>query len=127
VLDDTLRSKTEILLFIDKSSINNERTFGALTDEYKEKRLKAGIKQRIIYADESPLHEPNLGSLYEDLTEIRYIGESTVPFKSSVKIYDNKLSYQVIEGDQNIAVLIEDKNIYEMNRAWFEFLWQMAK
>jgi sugar-specific transcriptional regulator TrmB len=127
VLDDTLRSKTEILLFIDKSSINNERTFGALTDEYKEKRLKAGIKQRIIYADERPLLEPNLGSLYEDLTEIRFIGESTVPFKSSVKIYDNKLSYQVIEGDQNIAVLIEDKNIYEMNKAWFEFLWQMAK
>lgn len=125
-LDDALRSKTELLLFIDKDSINEEKTFTALTNEYKERRLKAGIRQRIIYADAKPLHEPSLGSLYKGLTEIRYIGNSAVPFKSSVKIYDNKLSYQVIEGGQTIAVLIEDKNIYEMNKAWFEFLWQVA-
>lgn len=126
-LNDTLRSQTELLLFIDKSGIGDEKTFTNLTNEYKERRLKAGIRQRIIYADDKPLHEPSLGSLYEDLTEIRYIGESPAPFKSSVKIYDNKLSYQVIEGEQTIAVLIEDKNIYEMNKAWFEYLWQVAK
>lgn len=125
-LDDTLRSQTELLLFLDKGSIGTEKTFANISNEYKEKRLKAGIRQRIIVADDKPLLEPNLGSLYESLTEIRYIGEAPTPFKSSVKIYDNKLSYQVIEGEQVIAVLLEDKHIYEMNKAWFEFLWQMA-
>ncbi len=125
-LDDTLRSQTEILLFIDKSEISQEKTFNRISNEYAEKRLKAGIKQKILIADEKPLHEPGKGEEYEKLTEIRYLGDASSPFKSSVKIYDNKLSYQVIEGEQVIAVLIEDKNIYEMNKAMFDFLWRQT-
>lgn len=125
-LDDTLRSKTELLLFLDKDSLSTNDIFTKISAEYREKRIKAGVKQRIIMADDKPLHTPSQGEEYEQLTEIRYIGKGPAPFKSSIKVYDNKISYEAHENNQTISVLIEDRSIYDMNKAMFEYLWQMA-
>jgi sugar-specific transcriptional regulator TrmB len=125
-LDDTLRSKTEILLFLDQNTIQSEKIFSDISQEYKNMRLRAQIHQRIIIASEKPLHVPSQGEEYENLTQIRYLGPGISPFKSSIKIYDNKIAYQAFENGQAMAVLIEDRNIYDMNKTMFEFLWQLA-
>lgn len=126
-LEDMLRSRTEILMFIDQATLENGKTFANVSKEYKDKQVKAGIKQRIIIAGDGLLPEQNQSETYDSLTEIRYTGNSLTPFKTSVKIYDNKIAYQAFDDKQTISVVVADRNIYEMNKAWFEFLWQHLK
>ncbi len=123
-LNDTLTSNTEILLFFDNQLVDS---FFSDNLDYEKKRLKAGISKRVIIAGEKQPSTPPADNDFWKMTEIRYIGDALLPFKSSVKIYDNKLSYQITENNQIVNVLLQDKNIYDMNKSWFEFLWQIAK
>ena len=127
ILDDTLTSKTEILLFINTDSLNEEAKFKEINEEYKRKRMRKGVKKRILRVGKKP--EITFGTRddrYDAITEIRYLEKTDLPFKSNVQIYDGKISYQIIDGANIISILIEDKNIYAMNKAWFEMLWEMA-
>ncbi len=140
-LDDALRSRTEILTFYDKNSIQPEDVFTDIHSEYQKKLSKSGIKQRILIVGERhesvgtiehgnnrTWEQSNMGTIeHGSNTEIRYLGEITTPFKSSMRIYDNKLSYQVIEHKQTMTVVMEDLNIYEMNRTIYEYLWQQGQ
>lgn len=127
ILDDTLTSQTEILLFINTNSLNEEEKFKEINEEYKRKRKHNGTKKRILRVGKKP--EMNFGTSddkYDAITQIRYVEKTDLPFKSNVQIYDGKISYQIIDGENIISILIEDKNIYAMNKAWFEMLWEMA-
>ena len=61
----------------------------------------------------------------ESTNEIRFIDELS-PQTVLLQIYDNKIAYISIEGENKLAVLIEDKNIYQMHRAIFEHNWKHA-
>jgi sugar-specific transcriptional regulator TrmB len=127
ILDDTLTSQTEILLFINTNAMQTESKFKEINDEYKRKRKYKGLKKRILRAGQKP--ELTFGTSddkYDAITEIRYLNNSLDPFKSNIQIYDGKISYQIIDKGNIISILIEDKNIFEMNRAWFEALWKIA-
>jgi len=127
ILEDTLTSKTEILLFINTDSLNEEEKFKEINEEYKRKRIRRGVKKRILRVGKKP--EMAFGTSddkYDAITEIRYLEKTDLPFKSNVQIYDGKISYQIIDQENIISILIEDKNIYAMNKAWFEMLWEMA-
>jgi sugar-specific transcriptional regulator TrmB len=127
ILDDTLTSQTEILLFINTNAMQEEEKFKAINAEYKRKRKNKGIKKRIIRTGKKP--EMSFGTAddkYSAITEIRYLNDVLDSFKSDIQIYDGKISYQLFNKDSTISILIEDKNIYEMNKAWFESLWKIA-
>ncbi len=127
ILDDTLTSKTEILLFINTNAMQTEEKFKAINDEYKRKRKYKGLKKRILRAGKKL--EMTFGTSddkYDAITEIRYLNDLIDPFKSNIQIYDGKISYQIFDKGNAISILIEDKNIYGMNHAWFEALWKMA-
>ncbi len=124
VLEDTLTSKTEICLLLDKEALNQEELFKDINASYKKKREKLGIKKKVIRVGKEPFHEANIGLEYEKITDIRYLDKAHLPFKSSIQIYDNKISFQVINQGQVISIIIEDKNIYEMNKFIFDCLWE---
>lgn len=128
ILDDTLNSKTEILLFINTESMEKEEKFQKINEEYKRKRIKKGVKKRILRVGKKP--EMTFGTRddkYEAVTEIRYLEKNSLAFKSDIQIYDGKISHQIIDQGQTVSILVEDKNIYQMNKAWFEMLWEIAK
>lgn len=128
ILEDTLSSRTEILLFISTNSLAEEEKFKKINKEYKQKRKRKGIKKRILRAGKKP--ELTFGTSddkYGAITEIRYLENLTDVFKANIQIYDNKISYQIFERGKTISILVEEKNIYAMNKAWFETLWQIAK
>jgi HTH-type transcriptional regulator, sugar sensing transcriptional regulator len=128
IIDDTLTSRTEIFLFLDIDTLRAEEKFHSINEEYKRKRIQKGIPKRIIRVGERP--EMTFGTTddkYASLTQIRYLKNAQGPFKSGIQIYDGKISYQTIDQGQTISILIEDKNIYEMNRAWFLMLWEAAE
>jgi len=127
ILDDTLTSQTEILLFINTNTLQEDGEFKTINAEYKLKRKYKGIKKRILRAGKKP--EMTFGTSddkYDAITEIRYLNDLIDPFKSIVQIYDAKISYQIFDKGNTISILVEDRNIYEMNKAWFEALWKIA-
>jgi len=124
VLEDTLKSKTEIYLFLNKNALEQEETFRELNKKYKIKREKAGIKKKIIRAGIKKNKKESQEKDYEAITEIRYFQKDLPDFKASVQIYDNKISYQIINKDQIISIIIEDRHIYEMNKIWFKYIWE---
>jgi len=128
VLEDTLTSKTDILQMINIHALKNETAFRQINEDYKYKRKRKEIKKKIIRIDKKP--ELTFGTAddkYDSITEIRYIDKNFFDSKASIQIYDNKISYQMADGDDLISILIENKQIYEMNKAWFEMLWEIAK
>jgi HTH-type transcriptional regulator, sugar sensing transcriptional regulator len=127
VLEDTLRSKTEIYLFLNKEALEEEKSFNEINEKYKTKRERLGINKKIIRIGEK--EEENTEKIgYQKITEIRYFNKKGLsPFKSSIQIYDNKISYQIINQDQILSIIIEDKHIFEMNKAWFEYLWENSE
>jgi sugar-specific transcriptional regulator TrmB len=131
ILFDTLYSQTEVYLFIYPDAISQVKGFKEIDDDYIEKRIHFGIKKKILRAGKKPAEVPQKTEnkktdLYDQLTEIRYLEKEFFPFKSSLQIYDNKISYQIIDGENVIGILVEDKNIFEMHKAFFETLWEQA-
>ncbi|MFA5183934.1 MAG: helix-turn-helix domain-containing protein [Patescibacteria group bacterium] len=127
ILEDTLSSKTEIYLLLNKQALNEEGEFQEANLEYKQKREKLGIKKKIIRVGERPDQGSEQNSEYEKITAIRYLENLSATFKTSIQIYDGKISFQVINKGKIISILIENKDIYEMNRLMFETLWSISK
>ncbi|EKE11913.1 MAG: Transcriptional regulator, TrmB [uncultured bacterium] len=127
VLEDTLKSKTEICLFLNRDALQKEEMFHEINEKYKVRRERAGVKKKIIRAGAKSLGDEEQKKEYQEITEIRYFEKNISPFKSSIQIYDNKISYQIIENGQVVSIIIEDRNIYEMNKAWFEYMWENSE
>jgi len=128
VLYDTLKSKTEVYLLFNREAMEKENTFKEINDEYKKRRMHAGIMKKIIRVGQKP--EMTFGTKdekYDAITEIKYLLKTSFPFKTNIHIYDGKISFLVMDQGKIIGILIEDKNIYELNKFWFETLWEIAE
>jgi sugar-specific transcriptional regulator TrmB len=130
ILQNTLSSQTEVYLFINTDAFSQNQKFQEINEEYKIKREKAGIKKKILRAGIKP--ENTFGQKqdsleYKELTEIRYTGKPTSPFSSTIQIYDGKISYQTIKETGITSILIEDRDIYEMHKAFFELIWNASE
>ena len=103
-----------------------EEEFKKVNAIYKKKREHLGIIKKVIRIGAEPYHEASVSLDYQKITEIRYLDKPNNSFKSSIQIYDNKISFQVINKEQIISIIIEDQNIYEMNKFIFTCLWDEA-
>lgn len=123
---DTLAQSNEILTLGDSEFLMTN--FSKLNTAYFEERKKRQIKKRTL-SNDSPFNR-DLIKTYDEtgLTESCLLADSKMNFSSVVmQIYANKISYTVLSGGSLIGVIIEDKQIYEMYRHLFEYLWAGAK
>ncbi|MFA5886225.1 MAG: helix-turn-helix domain-containing protein [Patescibacteria group bacterium] len=120
-LNDTLASRTTIYTFADIEAV--EKNIKDINDAYSKKREKTAIKKKIIIADTS-FNRQFLKNFNSLITEFRFLAPEFYNFSSGVQIYDNKVSYQVVSSDNKMAIVIEDKNIYQMNKLLFEYIWE---
>ena len=81
------------------------------------------IKKKIIRVGK-PQPMPKIKQPLNNITTIKYFNHPLPPFNASVQIYDNKIAYQKIISDKIISVLIQDEEIYKMNKVIFEYLWE---
>lgn len=119
VLKDTLKSKTEIYTITDSRSVR--QTTAEINREYVEERRRNKIKKKLIIPESS--RKIFIDSPKDQYTEIKFLDDQYCTFKTGIQIYDNKISYQTLEKDNQIGLIIEDKNIYEMHQKIFEYLW----
>ncbi|MFA5131512.1 MAG: helix-turn-helix domain-containing protein [Patescibacteria group bacterium] len=120
-LEDTLNCQDIIYTFADIEAV--EKNVKEINDAYAKKREKAQIKKRVIVAD-TPFNRSYLKNYNGTITEFRFLPKDFYSFNSGVQIYENKVSYQVISAENKMAIIIEDKNIYQMNKLLFEFIWE---
>jgi len=120
-LFDTLKNTTEIYTFVDLESTNEY--LKEINDEYSKKRESLGIKKKIIVSD-SEENRNFFKDFNSEITEVKFIKKEYYPFKTGMQIYSNKVSYQTLEKENKIAVIIEDKNIFQMHKLLFEYMWE---
>ncbi|MEI8361471.1 MAG: helix-turn-helix domain-containing protein [bacterium] len=116
-LNENQKLETEQLIFLDARNVVDEK-FAEIIQNYSQFLNSRSIKQRMIVVNGKSVMVNNQN------LEIRYLNSGLTIFKTSVKIYDNKIAYQTVDNERIITVLINDRNIYEMNCGWFEMLWQ---
>lgn len=124
VLEDTLTSKEIIYAYSDIEAI--VKYIDNINSEYVKKRESFGIKKKAILID-SPFVRNYLSGYHTKVTENKFIDSEWLPFNSLMQIYDGKVAYVTLSEESKIGVIIEDKNIYQMHKALFEFTWIHAK
>ncbi len=120
-LFDTLKSTTEIYTFADIKS--TKENLKEINDAYVKKREQLKIKKKIIVSD-SQENRDFFKDFDTAITQVKFIKQQYYPFDSGMQIYSNKISYQTLEKGNQISIIIEDKNIYQMHRLFFEYMWE---
>ncbi len=123
ILNDSLTSTEVIRTYVDIEIY--ESKLRKFNEKFAKKREKLNIHKRAIVVDSPFARDHFLTVPIESTNEIRFIDELS-PQTVLLQIYDNKIAYISIEGENKLAVLIEDKNIYQMHRAIFEHNWKHA-
>ena len=119
VLNDTLTSKTDVYTYSDIYHTGDKSQ--KINHDYVKKRINAQIHKKII----TPSSNKKLFSgPKQEFTEVRFLENDIVPFKTAMQIYDGKVSYQTLNENNVIAVLIEDENIYSLHKGFFEATWE---
>jgi len=120
VYDDQIKEGKEVLTFGDAVNVNEIVKY--YFPHFDKERIEKNIKVRMLF-DESAKKEKYLKKI--PLSDIRFIQKGN---KSpvSTNIYGNKVSI-IIWDDEPKAILIAEAVLAESFRAYFEFMWKLAK
>ena len=89
-------------------------------------RVKKKIKARVVIKESKIGREWMKGKEKQELRETRFFSLQPKEFPAVTYMWNNKIVYFTIEK-KIIAVLIENENIAQAQRAVFENLWNVAK
>lgn len=120
---DSLESKTEILTYLDAASLSIEK-FAEVNKRYLKKRIEKQINKRILVED-SPITRAFFEKQNTPFTQVAFVPNFAARFNTAMEIYDGAVSYLTMSPERQISMLIRDKNIYDMHRAQFDFLWNL--
>ena len=122
LLEDAVRSKTEILLVASNDVPNDETTLARFRNLLV-KRKEAGVGTRALFHD--GIHRQKIE---KDFTErgidVRFLG--TIPFKGEVAIYEDNTTFTVYDPSLVVTV-ITNTHITATMRTLFEQLWTKAQ
>lgn len=127
VLEDSLYAKEPLRGITDLEII--EKFIPEINHQYKKDREKYGVKRMGIIPG-TQKNKELLKSYSGDTTEARIIpcSESQCEHLNTImNIYDGKVSYLTLSKDHMIGVIIEDKNIYHLQKFAFDTLWESAE
>lgn len=123
LFNETLKSKTEIVGYADAEGwIVN---FSEYTKWYGRERIKKNIKERIIITD-TPKTVEYMKDYDAKVTQFKFLPHQQYKFSMEKDIFDDKVIYATMR-EPFIAILIEDKEIADTERAIFELSWNSVK
>ena len=123
-LDDTLTATEEIYGYLDNDAVASEvQDIGAA---YNKKRLKKGIFKKTLMPDTSSARM-YVQNLQDTLSQIRLLPTpANENFHSVLNLYDGKVSYISFKNGTFISTIIQDSEMYAMQRFLFESQWRSA-
>ncbi len=123
IMDDTLKSQTEILCWADAQCSVLE-----LLPEYYPRYIETKVKRKIwlrgIFSYDKHAVMLKKSGIAE-LREVYVIPKEKFPFANEINIYDNKIA--IISYADKIGVIIENENIAQTQRSIFNFAFEYAK
>jgi len=120
VIFDSLNAKNEILTYLDVDATQNY--ISNINKEYVKQRIEKNIYKRQI-APDTPFTRERYKK-YSPLLEVRLMPKDMKPFNTSVQIYNNTISFSTLNEKKMIGVIIEDKQIVDLHRSIFEYVWK---
>ncbi|HLD61205.1 MAG TPA: helix-turn-helix domain-containing protein [Patescibacteria group bacterium] len=123
-LDDIIISKpTTVYAYAD---VVNKKPGIEIREAFDTKRIAKKIQKRVLLFDTSAAREELKKYPYNDFTQFRVITDRLTAFAVDLQLYDGKILYTTYEGREPIAILVEDKMLFEMQKSIFDALWQKA-
>jgi len=123
MMEDTLTSKTELLLWADvKLSVTT--TLADYYPTYIKKKVKRGIWVRGIVNDDEVARSLKAREK-EELREIYLIPKEEFPFENEINIYDNKIA--IVSHTDQVGVIIENEHIAKTQRSIFRLAFKQAQ
>ena len=120
---DTLLATETIYTYANVEDIN--KFFAHLNKEYKKEREKKALKKLALIPN-TPENIEYMKKFSSKYTVMRVLPKGVKPFTTSLQIYNNKSSYLTLRKDNIIAIIIEDKDLTEMNKHLFEYIWSIS-
>lgn len=125
VLEDTLTHNPDgkLATFSDLSTYLkylrewNEKYYGP-------KRLKLGIHERALVLNHPDAVAYTKNYVANKFTENKWVEYGLFPFASEVNIYSGKVSFVTFKENNHVAVIIENKEIYQTLLSVFELVWK---
>ena len=124
IMEDLIRTKKPVVSFSSTKDIFNLLNF--YTPQFIKKRVKAGIKIRLLTEKTSTVGQVLKKKDKQELRETRFmpkIGE--IP--NTIYIYGNKIAMLNTHEENPFGVLIENNELAETQRLLFEIIWEKAK
>jgi sugar-specific transcriptional regulator TrmB len=122
IMEDTLTTSTELLCWANPNIV-----MGLLKDYYPtyvRKKVERKIWLRGVFCyDSIGMDFKKKGE--EELREVYLIPKERFPFKNEINIYDNKVA--IISHEDEVGVIIENKNIADTQRAIFNLGFEYAR
>ncbi len=121
--EDFLKAKRKEILAISPV----DEVFSVFPDHkntYTPRRVKKGIKSRLIYTSTENSVYPRKDE--KMLRETRYISPKKMPFSADITIFDDNVAIAALKGNISGAI-ISHKEIANSFRGIFEILWMAAE
>jgi len=91
--------------------------------KFIEKRVRLGIRNRVIAPSNSPINENS----EKELRETKFIPTDLFPFTMDIKITDRLVSMITFQKDQPVGILIDNREIASNFGKLFNLVWELAK
>lgn len=124
VFEDTLTVSNKVLCGILSMSDLFKIPGKEFMDDYTSRRIKAGIKLKVIRSETNEVEEIWPYSLKE-LRELHYANRDMV-FPMTMYFYDNKVVLIGTEKE-NFGMIIESADFYKNQMNFFEVMWQVTR
>lgn len=120
-LNDSLNATEVIYSFLNSDAVDK---YGADVDkQYVKTRTNKNVQKHLLVLD-----TPNARDYFKknesEFTHVKFLPKELSPFNTGMQIYDNKIAYLTLRKDNIASIIIEDKDIYQMHRNIFEYLWK---
>jgi len=122
LLEDMVRSKTEVLLVASDDVPSDEETLKRFRDLLIERKNNGVVTRALFHNGDNNKQIRTVFS--ERGIEVRFIGNT--PFKGEVALYEDNAAFTVYDPSLIVTVLT-NKHIAGTMRALFEQLWTVAK
>lgn len=124
VFEDTLTANNKVLCGILSMSDLFKIPGKEFMDDYTSRRIKAGIKLKVIRSEINEVEEiwPNSS---KELRELHYANRDMI-FPMTMYFYDNKVALIGTEKE-NFGMIIESADFYKNQMNFFEVMWQVTR
>lgn len=127
VLDECLLSKPIEIYSYEK--LEAKKSGLEVRENFDRRRVIRKIKKNVLFFENVDSLKSLAKIQYNDFTNFRSAQiEDLSPFSTDVMLYDGKILYTSYpENKEPVAVLIEDKSLFEMQKNIFNVFWNSGK